>query len=217
MMWYLGIGVILAWVLFDRFRRRYINPYKLYLIFGAKGGGKTTMLVKQALAYIKLGWAVYTNIEDINIPGVRVINADDIGDFVPEEDSLLILDEVGMLYDNRDFKNFRPQVRDFFKLQRHYRVVCFMASQTFDVDKKLRDLCDGMWLCTCFMDVFSLCRPIVKKVVLTEATGDGESRVSENLHFVPFWNWKLTYIPKYAQYFDSHAVPEKPLLAYDER
>lgn len=216
-MWYFVGALTIALFILSRIRKQYINPYRLYLIFGAKGGGKTTMLVKQALKYINAGWNVYTNIDDINIPGVRVINADDLGNFVPEEDSLLILDEVGMLYDNRDFKNFRPEVRDFYKLQRHYRVVCFMASQTFDVDKKIRDLCDGMWLCTCVADVFSLCRPIVKKVVLTEATGDGESRVTENLHFVPPWNWKLTYIPKYAKYFDSHAVPEKPLLPYDER
>lgn len=135
-------------------------------------------------------------------------------DFVPEADSLLLLDEVGMIWDNRDYKTFKPQVRDFFKLQRHYHVTVYMASQTFDVDKKLRDLCDGMFLHSNFMRVFTLGRRITRQVVITESTSEAESRISEDLKILPFWNWTLTYIPKYAKYFDSHSIPEKPHLLY---
>lgn len=202
--------------LFDRFTRRYINPYRLYLVFGKKGFGKSTYLVKMALKYAKKGWNIYTNMEDMNIPGVRIIDIDDLGDFVPAADSVLLLDEVGMVWDARNFKNFKPSVRDFFKLQRHYRCIVYMASQTFDVDKKLRDLCDGMFLHENFARVFSLGRRIAKTITLTEASSEGESRIAESLKFKLFWYSTLTLIPKYSMYFDSHIIPPVPEIAYRE-
>lgn len=196
--------------------RRYRNPWRLYLVFGKKGSGKSSYLIKLAFRYLKRGWVVYTNMEDCVIPGVRIININHIGDYVPESHSLLLLDEVGMVWDNRDFKKFRTEVRDFFKLQRHYKVLCYLASQTFDVDKKIRDLTDGMMLCTNFMTAWSLGRTISRRFVLTTPQGDSESRISEQLVFEPFWRWHLTYIPRYAKGYDSFQTPEKPALPYKE-
>lgn len=199
---------------FDLLTRKYLNPYKLYLVFGKKGSGKSTYLVKIAHRYIKKGWIVYTNMTEFSMPGLRHFNIKHLGDFVPEENSVLLLDEVGMIWDARDFKAFKPEVRDFFKLQRHYRVIVYMASQTFDVDKKIRDLCDGMFLHTNFARVFTLGKRITRKVVLTVSTSESESRISEDLVMLPFWNWTLTYIPKYSKYFDSHSIPPLPQLKY---
>lgn len=196
--------------------RKYLNPYKLYLVFGKKGSGKSTYLVKMAYLHIRKGWQVYTNMDEFTMPGVRHINIQHVGDFVPPANSLLLLDEVGMIWDSRDFKKFRPSVRDFFKLQRHYHVKVYMASQTFDVDKKLRDLTDGMFLHVNLLRVFTVGKRISRKVVLTQSTGDQESRISEDLIMLPFWQWTYTFIPKWAKYFDSHAVPDLPQLVYSE-
>lgn len=216
-MGYIFLILLVAFpVVFNFTTRKYLNPYKLYLVFGKKGSGKSTYLVKLARQYMKRGWIVYTNMEELFIPGVRHFNIQHLGDFVPEAHSLLLLDEVGMIWDNRDYKTFKPQVRDFFKLQRHYHVLVYMASQTFDVDKKLRDLCDGMFLHKNVARVFTLGKRITRKVIITEAVGDAESRISENLVMCPFWDWTLTYIPKYAKYFDSHSIPDKPYLEYTE-
>lgn len=203
---------------FDLATRKYLNPYKLYLVFGKKGSGKSTYLVKLAWRYLhkRKGWKVYTNMEELFIPGVRHFNIQHLGDFVPEANSLLLLDEVGMIWDNRDYKVFKPQVRDFFKLQRHYRVLVYMASQTFDVDKKLRDLCDGMFLHSNFARIFTLGKRITRKVVITQSTSEAESRIAEDLVVCPFWDWTLTCIPKYAKHFDSHSIPDKPYLEYSE-
>lgn len=203
-------------VLFLFLTRKYRNPYKLIMVFGKKGSGKSTYLVKQAIYYLKKGWIVYSNMPEMNIPGVRLINVDDIGDFVPEYHSVLLIDEVGMIWDSRDFKKFKPSVRDFFKLQRHYHVKCFLASQTYDVDKKLRDLTDQMILFINVFSVFSLGRPIQKKISLTEATAEGESRIVENLKFLPIWNWKVIYIPKFSKWYNSFEIPDMPLLKYTE-
>ncbi len=208
--------LVLLPVAFSFATRKYLNPYKLYLVFGKKGSGKSTYLVKLARKYMRRGWIVYTNMEELYIPGVRHFDIKHLGDFVPEAHSLLLLDEVGMIWDNRDYKFFKPQVRDFFKLQRHYHVLVYMASQTFDVDKKLRDLCDGMFLHQNWLRVLTVGKRITRKVIITEAVGDAESRISENLVICPFWDWTLTYIPKYAKYFDSHAIPDKPYLEYTE-
>ena len=205
------IGLPLMW---DFTTRKYLNPYKLYLVFGKKGSGKSTYLVKLARKHLKKGWIVYTNMEELFMPGVRHFEIKHLGDFVPEAHSLLILDEVGMIWDNRDYKTFKPQVRDFFKLQRHYHVKVYMASQTFDVDKKLRDLCDGMYLHSNFARVFTLGKRITRRVVITESTSEAESRISEDLKICPFWEWTLTYIPRWAKFFDSHAIPDKPHLCY---
>ena len=205
------IGLPLLW---DFTTRKYLNPYKLYLVFGKKGSGKSTYLVKLARKHLKKGWIVYTNMEELFMPGVRHFEIKHLGDFVPEAHSLLLLDEVGMIWDNRDYKTFKPQVRDFFKLQRHSHVKVYMASQTFDVDKKMRDLCDGMHLHSNCARVFTLGKRMTRKVVITESTSEAESRISEDLKICPFWEWTLTYIPRWAKCFDSHAIPEKPHLLY---
>lgn len=203
-------------ILFSIFTRKYKNPYQLFFVFGKKGSGKSTYLVKQALKYKKKGFIIYTNMADMCIPGVRYIDVDLLGKFVPEADSALFIDEVGMIWDSRNFKAFKPEVRDFFKLQRHYRVVCFLASQTWDIDKKLRDLTDRMYLITNFATVFSLVRPVRRKIVVTEATSDSESRISENLKISSIFDWRFTYIPKFKKYFDSFLVPDTPKISYKE-
>ena len=50
----------------------------------------------------------------------------DIGFKQIPPNSVLLVDEVGMIWDNRQFKNFKPEVRDWFKLQRHYRVKVYL-------------------------------------------------------------------------------------------
>lgn len=192
------------------------NKWKLILLFGKKGSGKSTYLAKMAMKYLSRGWNVYSNMPDMIIPGVRVFDIQHLGDFVPPENSLLLCDEVGMIWDNRDYRKFKPSVRDFFKLQRHYKVLVYLASQSFDIDKKLRDLTDSMILVINVLNVFSIGKTIRRTVTLTEPTSEAESRIAESLKFNPFWNWKYTYIPRWAKYFQSFKVPDTPKLPYDE-
>ena len=196
--------------------RKWRNPWKLYLVFGKKGSGKSTYLVKLAIKYLKKGFYVYTNMPDMVLPGIRLIDVEQIGDFVPVANSLLLLDEVGMIWDNRNFKNFKPSVRDFFKLQRHYKVITYLASQTFDIDKKLRDLTDGMILNVNVLNVLTVGKTIRRKITLTESTSEAESRIAEDLKFCPLWSWHFTYIPKYAKYFSSFKVPETPYIPFTD-
>lgn len=196
--------------------KRYNNPYKLYFLFGKKGAGKSLYMVKLMLRYLKHGWTVYTDIDNVNIPGIRVFSALDLKDFAPEPKSVLFIDEAGILFDNRNFKNFDAGLRDFFKLQRKYKCRVYLNSQSFDIDKKIRDVTDCMGLVVSIGNVFSIYRPIQRSITLTEPSAEAESRIADRLKFEHIWHWKFTYLPKYFKYFDSFAAPERPALPFKE-
>lgn len=197
---------------------RYRNPYKLFMVFGKKGSGKSTLMCKLALRYSKKGFRVYCN---SYIPGTYYFDAEDVGFYHFPENSVLLIDEVGMIWDNRDFKSFKKEVRDYFKLQRHYKHIVFLFSQTFDVDKKLRDLTDNMYLITNVLNCFSIARRITKTITIShgDKNGAGESKLIDDYQFDPLifffiGSLKLTYIPKYVRYFDSFDAPALPVKPY---
>ena len=197
-------------VLYHVTTRKYLNPYKLTMIFGKKGCGKSTYLTKLALQHIRKGWTVYSTEP---IPGTYTIQPEQVGFIELEPNSVLLMDEVGMCFDNRNFKNFKPEVRDWFKLQRHRRVKVYLFSQTFDIDKKLRDLTDEMYLIEKKFRVFSYGKRILKKTVLHASTPEAPSRLDEDLKFdllllFPFGSRRFTFIPRYTRYFDSFVCSE---------
>lgn len=196
------IIIIFLCFLYERLTRPYTNPYKLIFLFGKKGSGKTTNLTKIALDHIKRGWKVYSTVE---IPGTYLFNVQDLGHYTFEPHSVVLIDEVGMIWDNRDFKTFRPDVRDFFKYQRQYKLKVYLFSQTFDVDLKLRNLTDEMYLLTNFARVFSIQRRILKHITIKECA-DGTSTLSDTYAFdLPiFGGLKITFIPRYVYYFKSY-------------
>lgn len=209
--------VLLLIVAYHFFTRKYLNPYKLVMMFGKKGCGKSTLLTKLALSYQKKGVPVYSTIP---ISGCFLVNPDDIGFFDIPQNSVLLIDEVGMIWDNRNFKNFKNEVRDWFKLQRHHRVCVYLFSQTFDIDKKLRDLTDEMYLIENKFRVFSYSKRILKRLVLNQSTADSPSKIDENLVFdslLFFWcgSRKFTFIPKYVKYFDSFCTPVLPEKSFE--
>lgn len=193
---------------------RYRNPYKLIMIFGKKGSGKTTLLTKLALQNIKKGKTVYSTVK---IPGTYYYDVQDIGRYAFVEEAVILIDEVGMIWDNRNFKNFRIDVRDWFKLQRHHHNTVYMFSQTFDVDIKLRVLCDAMYLVRCHMGFFSVARKIRRDIMIVQPSAETEARIADTLEFVPLWmqifgskSVIFTYIPHWKDFFDSFEVDPLP-------
>ena len=58
--------------------RKYKNPYKLFMVFGKKGSGKSSYLIRKAIEYQKKGYVVYTNMSDCCLAGVRIIDPDKV-------------------------------------------------------------------------------------------------------------------------------------------
>lgn len=213
-------SLVLLAIPFCYFTYRYRNPYKLIMVFGKKGSGKTTFLAKKSYQYLKKGRPVYTT---EYIPGTIHFDVDKIGYFTFPENAVLMIDEVGMIWDNRNFKTFKPVVRDYFKYQRHEKHTVYLFSQTFDVDVKLRNLTDAMYLCTCHFGWLSIARKIKRSIVLVQPMGDSESRIADNLEFEP-WLWSLfgagtiifTFIPRWTRLFNSHEKLGLPMVGDSE-
>lgn len=212
----LFLAIFIPVLAFSLYSRKFANPFKLTFIFGKKGSGKSTYMVKLMLRYLKKGWLVYTDMQDVIIPNVRIINARDLENFAPAGNSVLFLGEVGITYDNRNYSKFPEGIRDLFKFERKYKFRCYMDSQSYDIDKKLRDVVDGMYLQSNIGNVIGLSRPIYKSISLTEPSADSESRIAEHLKFAPFWKWKVTWMPRYHKYFDSFSAPARPAIPYKE-
>lgn len=199
---------------FSLYTRRFRNSYKLIFIFGKKGAGKSTLMVKEMLKHAKKGWTIYTDMQDCNVPGIRIISALDLAKFAPEPHSCLFLEEVGITYDNRKYKEFGDGVRDFWKFLRKYKCKAYMNSQSYDIDKKIRDVVDGMILQNSIADVISISRPIRRSVTLTEPSADSESRIADRLSFAPIWDWKFMWMPRYHKYFDSFSAPPRDPIPF---
>lgn len=200
-------------VVFVLLTRKYQNPYKLYFVFGLKGSGKSCFFINKMLKYIKSGWIVYTDI-NVNIPGVRIIQSVDLKSFQPCANSVIFCDEGGLLWDNRNFKEFDQGFTEFFKLQRHFKTIVYINSQAWDVDLKIRNLIDVFYFVTNIRNCISVVRPIHRTLVPVPATAQSDARIADDLKFSHFWHWRLYWMPKYFKYYDSFAVSPRPEIPY---
>lgn len=213
MLKYIFYFLLILLVVFCILSYKYRNPWKLYFIFGKKGSGKSCLMINKMLKYLKKGFIVYTDIK-VKYPGIRIIDPNDLKDHWPEENCAIFIDEAQLYWDNRDFKNFAKGFLEFFSLQRKCKAVCYMNSQSFDIDKKIRDRADGLILQTNIGNIISVSRPILKKIKLVEATAEGESKIADNLKFSSIFTYKFYYMPKFFKYFESFEKPYRPILPY---
>lgn len=130
------ILLLLIFVLLVVLDMKLKNPYKLYVIIGNKGTGKTAYMTSLAYKYAKKGYNVFTNFGIFNQLSLKYWEDD-----FPSN-SVLFVDEVGLVHDNRSFKTFPQECAEFYKYQRKNKLIIYMASQTVDIDKKIRDLAD---------------------------------------------------------------------------
>lgn len=219
--WYHWFVLILTAFLipFIFYTRKFRNPYKLIMVFGKKGSGKSTLITKLCIQFLRKGRVVYSTVP---VPGARLFDVRYIGHYNFPPESVVFIDEVGMIWDNREYKAFKPEVRDWFKLQRHNRVTVYLFSQTFDVDIKLRNLTDYMYLVQNHFGIISIAKKIKRGIVIVNPDGQSEARIADSLEFEPFFlslfglkSWICTYIPHWTKYFDSFALPDMAEVPYD--
>lgn len=182
--------------------------------------GRPRILAEYSTNLVKKPWTVYSNVE-LNIPGVKVFDARDLGKFAPESPAIVLIDEVNLIWDNRGTFSKDPKqklstdTQAFFRLSRQYRTRIYAFSQTFDTDRKLRMLADNLWLCRSF-GIHALIRKIDKKVTIKESALDADSQIVDDLKFAPWWipgNIQLLSLRKYRGFFKSYnppALPEVP-------
>ena len=128
--------IFIIFIILSILDRKLFNPYKLYIIVGNKGTGKSAYMTHLAYKYNKKGYNVFTNYGIFN----QLKNNYYDYDYPPN--SVLFIDETGLIHDNRAFKSFPPACTEFYKYQRKNKLIIYLASQTIDIDKKIRDLAD---------------------------------------------------------------------------
>lgn len=241
-------------VLYHVLTFRFINPYTTTLIFGKKGSGKSTLEAKFAVEHIKKGYTVYCtdeipdtykiSVNDIGFKQLEDYNYKPFDELIKDknwfqvallklknyffphrEKILLLIDEVGLVWNNRDYAKFKSEVRQFFKFSRKYHCKVIMFSQSFDVDKQIRSLTDQMYLAKNYARVWSYCKKIKKIFDLKHgSTLDASGSIPETLQFAPFFpfpfltkNRILTFIPHWIKYFKSYNAPELEKVTYTKR
>lgn len=205
------IGFIVFAVIYDKLTRKYVNPYKTVLYYGKKGCGKTTMLTKIAINAIREGKTVYSNVK---IPGTLLFNPKHLKAYTPTPNSIVLIDEIGLIWDNRNFKSFESEVNEWFKYARQYRVSVHMFSQVPDIDLKIRNLCDSYYLVENKFRVFSYAKRI-SKVLTVKTDIEGKGNLVDSFEFAPLLAPKsrmLTFIPRWAEFYQSFNPPKRAYL-----
>lgn len=179
--------------------------------FGVPGCGKTTNLVKIARKEIKRLKKRYKEIYTINFQcvGCIPIKFEDLK-YYKFNNSLILIDEITMDADNRNFKSFPSEIRDFFILHRHLGVDIIYATQNYEnVDKKIRDLTSELWYMSKsvvpIIRNFTTSKRIYRNININEFTSDLTLgyRFCNFIEMVFARNMEITWRKKYYKYYDS--------------
>lgn len=214
--------------------RKYKNPYKCILLIGLPGSGKTTEGTKQAILHtrgtlmqrlLKVKPRFQTVYSNMYLPNSFEFEADDLGLFQVPEDTLMFIDEAGIYFDSRKFKTFSNAARNFLKLHRQYRVKLIFASQSTDVDKKIRDLCDEIWIMKCIAGVLIVKRRVKKIIDVSNNTvnnsGSDTGTINLGGDIVEKYKYvglpRFTFVPRYVEFFKSYNPPELPQIEHELR
>lgn len=216
-LWVLSLFVLVSLCLGIFLSLKYRNPYKWTHVVGFPGSGKTTLCVKLTQMHLKKGWTVYSNIK---IPGAYLIDPDDLGRFFVSPKSLLILDEIGTVWDNRNYANFKQHSRDWAKYHRHFRHKVYSFSQSMDYDSKLRSITDKLYLLVNFFGWFSVAKEIKMRWVAVQPDANTEGRIAmamviQPFILAPFGARIYTFIPRWVKYFDSFDTKDLPKKEYE--
>lgn len=199
--------------------------------FGVPGCGKTTLLTKLAtkeLKRIKKGKSKYKNVATINfeVNGCSYIKFDDLKTH-KFYDTLILVDEITMDADNRNFKSFGSDIRDFIILHRHLGLDIVYATQNYEnVDKKIRDLTQELWFMSKtvvpFFDRFTSAKRIYREININEMNSELTLgyRFCNWLEAFFVSNYRLVYRPLYYSSFDSYdelSLKGRPVLDLEKK
>lgn len=210
------IGLLLAFTIFTAiFAIKYHNKYRMYMCIGKPGAGKSTTMVKLAYEYNKKGMTVYTT---SYIPGTYHIDVADLCKVELKPDSVLMIDEASTVYDNRNFKKFTEEQRDYWVQYRHRKIIVWFFSQDFNIDLKLRRLVHKLYCCINYFGVYTVLKEVKRKFPVITQDQTGESQITDTyvvspFILAPFGARKFVFIPRWARFFNSFET--KPLAIKD--
>lgn len=190
------------------------------VFFAPPNVGKSTLCCKLAKKALKKYDAAYINFRN-TVPGVHSCDFEDIGNWTFKRNSYIALDEAGIEFNSRGFKQLPKAAISWFKLHRHYGCDIDVFSQAFDMDVTIRRLATDLWYMY-RIGPWTLCRRIYKKVAVDEVT----HQIIDSYNMVsPLWlliwplqlgfpfdqKFMLTFRPFYYRYFNSWECNDLPV------
>ena len=175
--------------------------------FGVPGCGKSTTLVKEYRKNRKK----YDNIYSVNIEikGVKQITKEDVRKY-RFKNALILWDEITLDYDNRNFKEFTKEDKEFWLLHRHMGVDIIYATQNYEnVDKKIRDLTIELWYMqksvVPLLSGLTTTKRIYRNININENTSELTLgyRFCNRIEGIFVSNFKIIWRRKYYKYFNS--------------
>lgn len=188
--------------------------------FGLPGSGKTTFLTRIAqkeLKYIDKGKSPYTHIlTNFYCRGCEKVDYRDLGNY-EICNALILLDEITLDADSRNFKQFDNAHKEFFLLHRHYNCDVIYFTQQYDgVDKKIRDITSNLYFVR-KLGIFSIATKIFRTLDINELSKD----IVQGYRFANIFERlqknvvQICFRPKWYKFFDSWEKPaEKERFQY---
>lgn len=189
--------------------------------FGLPGSGKTTFLTRIAqkeLKKIVKGKSPYSHIlTNFYCRGCEKIDYRQLGNF-EISNALILLDEITLDADSRNFKDFDVSHKQFFLLHRHYNCDVIYFTQQYDgVDKKIRDITSNLFFVKKFL-CFSVATKIFRILDINNVTKD----IVQGYRFANIFERfsknviQICFRPKWYKYFDSwERPPQKQIFKYE--
>lgn len=115
--------------------------------------------------------------------------------------SLIVIDEIMLLCDSRNFKSFGENLKFFFSQHRKMHVDFIWCSQSYDdTDKKIRNLTSQFFYVYQAGLQFSVVRPIEAFFRVTDGA------IKSGYEYAPLINSKFMWRPFYYKYADTDAI-----------
>lgn len=192
------------------------------MFFGTPGCGKTTMAVRE-LVKDQTHRYTYCNFECDHPLIFDKFTPQALGNWTLPEGSLVAIDEASCEWNNRSFKSFPPELIEYLKKHRHFRVDIDLYSQSWDdVDITARRLVEELWYIRKLPLGISFARRIWKKVDIEKKdkdnnTGqivDGYKKASVLNLFTRSGrrrSWKFIFRPHWYGFFNSWEKMKLPV------
>lgn len=135
--------------------------------------------------------------------------------------SVVLVDEIGSLFQNRRYKEFDPKLVDYFKRYRHDQVTFWVASQSMDCDIVIRRIVSRYWLLSKKVRLWSVATRLICTPRKVSGAPGMPSTIEDDFVEDPklmkplVGGSMIAFIPHWAKMYDSYEIPPEQMERRD--